>query len=244
MTERRRFLTDHSQDRNVMTVRELLNEEDEQTLSELRGYETQLNQMLVTFRNAISELDSSTANLDREIRSFTILDLFFNDPEGMNRIQAYLDDLYELVENETLNSVTSSIALSALGILEALREIQLENPGFQLQLNQLQTYIEQVREENEHLQTELVSARTEAEDSKNVLDLSEQVSSEHEVLQAKVDKFHKNEILRNGHVRRALDTCISTGLFSTIGVSTIKEKERAMQNLMDFVLECLQDIPL
>lgn len=244
MSERRRTLTDHPVIRNVMTVRELLSSEDEELTSELQGYARQLEEMTLAFQQAILELDSSTENLDREIRSFTILDNLFNDPEGMNRIDAYLENLYDIIQDEQLNSVTSSIALSALGILETLREIKLENPGFNLQLNQLQTYIEEIQVKNAGLQSQVLALEAETETSGSVLEISETVQAQHEVLGGKLNRFRKTEILRNGHVTRALNSCLSLGLADTIGVNHLKEKEQAVRNLMDFALECLQDTPL
>jgi hypothetical protein len=224
-----------------MTVRELITAEDEEFKSELRGYETQLNEMTLAFQQAILELDNSTSNLDQEIRSFNILDDFFNDPDGMNRIDTYLNILYETINGSELNSVTSSIALSALGILETLKEIKLENPGFNLQLEQLQAYMETIQAENTGLQTEILALEAETQLSGDVRMLSENVYGEHEALQKKLAKYRKTEILRNPYVTRTLDTCLSLGLADTVGVSLIREQEQAVRNLMDFALECLQD---
>lgn len=238
---RRRVLTDHPAVRNVMTVRELITTEDEELKSELRGHEARLNEMTLSFQRAILELDSSTSNLDQEIRSFDILDNFFNDPEGMSRVDAYLKIFYETIDDSELNSVTSSIALSALGILEALKEIKLENPDFNLQLEQLQTYKETIQAENTGLQTEMLALEAEAQVSEDVRVLSENVYGEHEALQEKLAKYRKSEVLRNPYVTRSLDICLSLGLADTVGVSLIREQARAARNLMDFALECLQE---
>lgn len=241
MTERRRLLTDQLSTRNVLTVRELLTPEDEELKLELQDYAGQLDEMAIAFQRAISDLDSSTANFDREVRSFTILDNFFNDPEGMKRIDAYLENLYDVIRDEQLNSVTSSIALSALGILETLREIRLENPGFNLGLNQIQTYLGDIQIEKAGLQSQVLALEAETETSGSVLELSGAVETQHGVLESKLDKLRKTEILRNGHVTRSLDNCLSLGLIDTIGVTHFKERERAVRNLMDFALECLQE---
>jgi hypothetical protein len=137
--------------------------------------------------------------------------------------------------------VTSSIALSALGILETLKEIKLENPGFNLQLNQVQGYIEDIQIENAGLQTDILALSAGTELSGDVLKLAGDVSDHHALLNKKLEKYRKSEVLRHPHVTRALETCISLGLSNTIGLSELKEKEIAVRNLMDFALECLQD---
>lgn len=228
--------------RNYMSVRQLLNDGDEENLELIRSYRSDLEGMLQAFESGISELQTSTENLDDEIKSFDVLDDFFNDPQGLSNIDLYLETIYEINQGVQLNAVTSSIALSAIGILETLKTIKEENPEFTLGVSQIEEFTDKAIVDNAALQSEILKGEAEVSLSEDVRDLAEETKERHDQLLSKVKDYHENQILRNSHVKRALGICLTSGVYDTIDLSgTIEDKEAAVRNLMDFTLECLAE---
>jgi hypothetical protein len=223
----------------VMSIRELLSEEEEVDIEKLRACKSELEEITSAFQNALADLDYSTENMDREIKSFDILDAFFNDPQGLDNIQGYINSLNDMISGEPLNAVTSSIALSASGIMEALREIKARNPGFTLQHTQIQDYIDHTNAETGTLQAQLLIEEAQAELSEEVRNLALTADEAQVKLMEGVDFYRKNEILRGRHVRRALDNCLSLGIQDLVANASLREKEEAVRNLMDFALGCV-----
>lgn len=226
--------------RNYMSVRQLLNDGDEENLDLIRSYKSDLEGMLQAFESGISELQSSTETLDDEIKSFDVLDDFFNDPQGLSNIDLYLDTIYDINQGVQLNAVTSSIALSAIGILETLKTIRGENPNFTFGVSQIEEFTDKAVVDNAALQTEILKGEAEVALSEDVRELAEQTEERHGQLLKNVSDYHEHQILRNAHVKRALSLCLTSGVYDTIELSgTIEDKEAAVRNLMNFTLECL-----
>lgn len=233
--------------RSILDIRQLLSPQDTENIIDVQEYRQNLEEMDLEITSAIQQIQNSSQNLDREISSFGLLDEFLYDQEGVSKIDDYIARLEDLLVSEELNAVTSSIALSTLGIFNLFKDVKDNTPNFQASL--LPQYIQQAQESKAQAMTDYLLAESEREYSKQTLDLALQVLDKKNSLIHNLQEYNQKVVSRSSHLRRHFDVSDASGILDIyntgLGASQLKRdtmhvevENQAMRNLLDFTLEC------
>lgn len=233
--------------RSILDIRQLLTPDESGNNVEVQEYRQNLEGMDLEFTSAIDYLQNSSQNLDREISSFGLLDEFLYDPEGVSKIDEYIEKLENLLVSEELNAVTSSIALSTLGIFNLFKDVKDNTPNFQASL--LSQYIQQAQESKAQAMTEYLMAESEREYSNQTLELALQVLEKKNTLIQNLEEYNQKIISRSSQLKRHFQMSETSGILdiynANLGTSQLKKntmhvevENQAMRNLLDFTMEC------
>lgn len=217
MTEIRRNIVDAPENESIMDIKQLNTQSDMDTISELRSHWDELQQMDLSLTEGIKFIDSSKDNLDSEIKSFDLLDRFLNDPLGFSKIDQYINELNEIIENVELNAVTSSIALSTIGTFELFKYILQTNPDFNPAL--LPQYIQEVQEDKAGLMSELLTAESETALSSRTLEYAKTVLDKKIEFQEKLKRYNEDVVSRTPHLDRHQNIVHNTGVLQAFGAT-------------------------
>lgn len=217
MTEIRRNIVDAPENESIMDIKQLNTQSDMDNISELQSHWDELQQMDLNLTEGINLIDSSRDNLDSEIKSFDILDRFLNDPLGFSKIDHYIHELNDTIENVELNAVTSSIALSTIGTFELFKYISQTNPDFNPAL--LPQYIQEMQEEKAGLMSELLTAESESVLSSRTLEYAKTVLDKKIAFQEKLKRYNEDVVNRTPYLDRHQSIVHSTGVLQVLGTT-------------------------
>lgn len=234
-----------------MDVRQLLMPGELETMVEIQANRAELEIMDTELTNAIEYLEESTANIDREISSFRLLDRFLYDPLGFEKLDEYIEELHELIDTADLNAVTSAMALSALATFEMFKQIRDTVPGFDPSL--LPQYLEEAQLAKAGAMAELMVAESEFEYGRETLEYARKTLEKKFTFQDRLKSYNDQVVARAPHLFRQHAIVDSTGVVDIFAAkperaginAQIFESDvhtRAAENMVEFTLECARSM--
>jgi hypothetical protein len=191
------------------------------------------------FTNAIQAINSARQTIDSEIDAFNVLDGFLYDDNGLSRIDFWLTAINNVLDVTELNPVNSVMAFGTKAVLETVKFIKTNDPGFQL--SSYETRIGELESEREVLQAEKNTLTMETEFSNVVVNLANTVHRKHDQLQTSINRYQTDIVKRSPHVERFTSIINSLNIhppLSTLESSEIEKTGR--ENLLSFWTECLK----
>lgn len=236
---------------SIMDVRQMLMPGELEKMVEIQSHRAELEIMDTELTNAIQYLDESSANIDREIESFKLLDQFLYDPIGFEKIEEYIDTLHNLIDNSDLNAVTSAMALSALATLEMFKQIRDTVPGFNPAL--LPQYLEEAQLAKAAAMSELMIAESEFDYGRETLDYAKKTLEKKFTFQERLKSYNETVVSRAPHLFRQHAIVESTGVIDIYSVKPEKAgidtqifeadvHTKAAENTVEFTLECAREL--